>query len=67
MLDTAREGMNRSDVPISDAVQIGTGCRAVGLMPPTSSRNEGKKCSLGDMTKLLEHEIGVMGAPLGVG
>ena len=49
MLETAREGMNRSEVPISEAVQIGTVRRTVGVVPLTSSRNEGKKCCLGDI------------------
>ena len=67
MLDTAREGRNRSDVPISDAVHTGTVRRAVGVAPLKSSRNEGKKRCLGDLSKLLEQRVRVIGATMGVG
>jgi hypothetical protein len=51
MLDTAREGMNRSEVPTSMEDQTGMQRPVVGVMLPTSSLNEGKKCCLGDMCK----------------
>ena len=68
MLDTAREGMNRSEAPMSRLVRRGGfGRNEERELVLPSSRGEGKKCCRTDIREGLELEFGVIGVTIGVG
>jgi hypothetical protein len=73
IFDVALEGINRSEVPISDDARTVTRRLDVGVLLALklplelSSLVLGKKCCLGDMCKGLGQEVGVKAFTTGVG
>lgn len=72
IFDVALEGINRSEVPISEDARTGGRRLDVGVLLALqllelSSLVLGKKCCLGDMFKGLGQEVGVKAVTTGVG